>query len=186
MATIRRYRVLWGGIPGSPGYSLFYASAAGALASDLVTFFNAIKSQCPGPLQWDVPIAGDTLDDGTGAINGDWVDVSGGVVTATGSGGYAAGTGAFIRWGTGTIVNGRRLRGRTFICPINGGGYDSNGTLGGTTLSTVGAAASALAAAGKLVVWHRPAPGGGGGGSSSLATSGSVPDTVTSLRSRRV
>ena len=186
MATIRRYRVLWGGIGGTPGYSLFYANAAGALASDLVTFFNAIKSQCPGPLQWDVPISGDTLDDATGTINGGWTDVGGGVVTATGSGSYAAGTGVFIRWATGAIVNGRRLVGRTFICPINGGGYDSNGTAGGTTLSTIGGAATTLAAAGKLVVWHRPAPGGGGGGSSSLVTAGTVPDQVTSLRSRRV
>lgn len=169
-----------------PGYSLFYASAAGALASDLVTFFNAIKGGSPAPLQWDVPISGDTLDDATGQINGGWTDVGGGVVVATGSGAYAAGTGAYVKWGTAAIVNGRRLKGRTFICPINGGSYDSGGTLATVTQSAIQTAAQAVAAAGKMVVWHRPPAGTFTGGSSSLVTSASCPDQVTSLRSRRV
>jgi hypothetical protein len=185
MATIRRYRVLWGGLGALPGYSLFYSSAAGALASDLVTFFNAIKSVMPAGLQWDIPISGDTLDDASGMINGGWVDVGGGVVAGAAAGAYAAGTGAYTSWGTGAIVGGRRLRGRTFLAPLWGGCYDSSGTIATGTLAVLSPAVSALAAAGRMVVWHRPAAGGGGGGSSSLVTSGTVPDQVTSLRSRR-
>jgi hypothetical protein len=185
MATIRRYRVLWGGLGALPGYSLFYASSGGALASDLVTFFNAIKSVMPTGLQWDVPISGDTLDDATGTINGGWTDVGGGVVAATASGAYAAGTGCYASWGTASIVGGRRLRGRTFICPIWGGSYDSSGTIATASLAVFSPAVSALATAGKMVVCHRPSPGAPASGSSSLVTSGVVPDQVTSLRSRR-
>lgn len=186
MATIRRYRVLWGGVGGLPGYSLFYATAAGALGSDLVTFFTAIKGSFPGPLSWDVPLSGDTLDDATGTINGGWTDVGGGIVTATGSGAYAAGTGAYVRYGTAAIVNGRRLKGRTFLCPLVSGSYDSSGTIATVTLGQFNTAASTLATTGRLVVWHRPSVASPSGGSSSAATSGTCPDQVTSLRSRRV
>jgi hypothetical protein len=185
MATIRRYRVLWGGASALPGYSVFYGSSAGALASDLVTFFTAIKSVVPVPITWDIPISGDTLDDSTGTINGGWVDVAGGVVSATAATAYAAGTGAYTQWQTAAIVGGRRLRGRTFLAPLFNGGYDTSGTIAAATLAVLSPAVSALATAGKMVVWHRPTPLAPTSGSSSLVTSGTVPDQVTSLRTRR-
>ena|SRR5690349_10953494 len=185
MATIRRYRVLWGGITALPGYSLFYSTSAGALASDLVTFFTAIKGVFPSPLTWDIPLSGDTLDDATGTINGGWTDVGGGVVTSTLVTAYAAGCGGYASWGTAAIVNGRRLRGRTFLAPLGNLQYDTGGSIVPSCQAVLSPAISTLAAAGKMVIWHRPAPGGGGGGSSSLVTSGVLPDQVTSLRSRR-
>jgi hypothetical protein len=185
MATIRRYRVLWGGLSGLPGYSLFYATSAGALASDLVTFFNAVKAVFPSPLSWDIPISGDTLDDATGTINGGWTDVSGGVVTSVTAGAYAAGVGAYASYGTAAIVNGRRLRGRTFLAPLIANGFDSSGTISSSYLAVLSPAVSTLAASGKMVVWHRPTVAAPSSGSSSLVTSGTVPDQVTALRSRR-
>lgn len=177
--------MLWGGIPGMPGYTLFYASSGAAACADILTFFNAIKALFPTGLQWSVPIVGDTLDDTTGALNGAWSDVGGGIVSASASGAYAAGTGAWVSWKTAAIVHGRRLQGRSFMCPLQSTvGYDSSGTIITSALTTLGGAASTLAAAGKLVVWHRPPPGGNTG-SSSLVTAGTVPDQVTSLRSRR-
>lgn len=185
MATIRRIRVLWGGIPGMPGYSLFYASAAADATADLVTYFNAIKARFPSGLSWTVPPTGDTLDDATGTLNGSWSGAGAGIVTSTGTGAYAAGVGAYSAWVTNAIVGGRRLRGRTFLAPLLGTNYDNTGTIDPTQLTTFATATSTLAATGKLVVWHRPSGPGASNGSSSLITAGVVPDVVTSLRSRR-
>lgn len=185
MANIRRIPVLWGGIPGMPGYSLFYTEAASDATADVVAFFNAIKALFPASLQWSIPPAGDTLDDATGALTGTWVGAGAGIVTGTGPGAYAAGTGAWARWNTNAIIGRRRLRGRTFLCPlVSSSGYDTSGTLLTSAVTTLQAACAALAATGKLVVWHRPSDTGGLG-SSSLIVSSAVPDQVTSLRSRR-
>jgi len=185
MSTIRRIPVLWGGIAGMPGYSLFYAAGASTATAELLAFFNAVKALFPTGLQWTVPIVGDTLDDTTGALNGQWTDAGGGIVSATASGAYAAGTGAWVGWKTAAIVGGRRLQGRTFMCPLQSTvGYDSSGTILSAAITTMSGAASTLAASGKLVVWHRPPPGGNTGSSAAI-TAGVVPDQVTSLRSRR-
>lgn len=168
-----------------PGYSLFYSSAAADATADLVTFFNAIKSQFPVNLQWSVPPAGDTLDDATGAINGSWVGSGAGIVTAGPGTAFAAGCGAWASWRTNAVVARRRLQGRTFLCPLVANAYDGTGTIATSNLATLNTPVAALAAAGKLVVWHRPSTAAPSGGSSSLITSGTVPDQVTSLRSRR-
>lgn len=168
-----------------PGYSLFYSSSTADATADIVTFFNSVKTLFPSGLQWSVPPAGDTLDDSTGALNGTWTGVGAGVVSASATGPYAAGTGAWIRWLTGTITGRRRLQGRTFMAPLTSAvGVDSSGTIATAALTTLGSAAANLAATGKLVIWHRP-DSNGVGGSSALILAATVPDQVTSLRSRR-
>jgi hypothetical protein len=134
---------------------------------------------------WDIPGSGDVVDETTGLITGAWTAGTAATITATGgTGAYAAGTGAFVRWQTNGIVAGRRVRGRTFLCPIITTGFDSNGTIASTQLGTLQTAATALAAAGKNQVWHRPSPGGSDG-SAHIVVAGTVPDKVTSLRTRR-
>lgn len=186
MATIRRIYVPWGGIPAlNPGVSVFYSSAAADAITDLGNFFFAVKALFPTGLSWTLPPVGDTIDDTTGAINGQWTSGSGGISVATGgTTAYAAGVGAYINWKTGAIVGRRRLAGRTFLVPLLGNNYDSNGTLTSGSLGVLAPAAATLAGAGKLVIWHRPRPGGTGG-SSALVTAGTIPDQVTSLRTRR-
>jgi len=185
MATIRKIPVHWGGIPTTPGYSLFYSQGASDATAELVTFFNAVKALFPSGLTWTVPPVGDELDDTTGAINGQWTGSGAGSVTATAAGAYAAGCGAWVAWKTAAIVGRRRLQGRTFMCPLQSTvGYDSSGTILAGAITTLGGAATTLVSAGKLVIWHRPSPALTGG-SSALITAGVVPDQVTSLRSRR-
>jgi len=186
MATIRRYRVQWNGLTGLPGYSLFYAPAGAAAGADLKTFFTALTNKAPAPCSWTIPTSGDELDDNTGTITGTWTDAGGGTVGPSSSNvAYAAGTGAYVTWNTAAIVNGRRLKGRTFFCPIITTEYDTAGTLGASMQTTLASAAGNLAASTNIVIWHRPPPGGAGG-SSSVVVSALVPDKVTSLRSRRV
>jgi len=186
MATINKIEVPWTGLPGMPGVSVFYCTGAADPTGGLVTFFNAIKSLFPNGLSWSILNSGDTIDDTTGTLNGGWTGSGGAVVASTaGTPAYASGVGAYVNWQTGAIVNGRRLKGRTFLTSISAAYYNTNGTISSTFLTTVDAAATALVAGGIMRTWHRPPPGGSSG-SSSVWTSATVPQQVTSLRSRRV
>lgn len=183
--SLHRVEVVWNGLTGLPGLSVFYGANGSLLVADLNTFFTAIKGQFPNGLTWQTPSSGDIIDEVTGVLEGEW---SGGAASSiVGSGGisanYAAGVGAYINWGTATVTNGRRLKGRTFITNLLGSVYDPTGTIQTTTLTALQSAANALVSGGNLRIWHRPQ--GGGGGGFGAVTSATVPDQVTSLRTRR-
>lgn len=185
MTTMRRLRVTWDGIGGLPGLSTFYYGVATPNVSDCKTFFTAVAGLFPGSLTWTIPNSGDELDDATGALTGAWTGTGGG--TVSGAGGaltYAAGTGAIVNWNTGIIHNGRRVRGRTFMAPINGNAYSTSGTVVSSSQAALQAAATAFAASGVAKgIWSKgTTPGGGLYAAISSAT---VPSRVTSLRSRR-
>lgn len=186
MATIKRVVVAWNGLSGLPGYSVLYADAATDPTGPLATFFNAIKAQFPSPLTWTVPSSGDTIDALTGTLNGQWTGTGGTTVAASTSGAYVAGTGAFVRLGTGVILNGRRLKGRLFLAPLKNDQFDTGGRVSAAALAILQPAVTALVGANVLTVWHRPHPHGTSTGASATVTSGTVPTSVTSLRSRRV
>ncbi len=186
MGVLLRVPVVWSGLSGLPGVSvLYWDGGVSSVMTDITAFFDDIKAEFPSGLTWSIPNAGDNIDDATGTLIGDWSTTGGGVVTAIGgSGAYAAGTGARVRWNTGSIVDGRRLRGSTFLVPLLGAAYDGSGTINNSSLAVFQAAATALASTGALKVWSRPSPGGSDG-TSATVISGVVPDRVSSLRSRR-
>lgn len=185
MPTIRRLVVEWTGLTGLPGESVFYSDAATAPSGAVLAFFTAIQSLCPSPLTWTVPSSGDELDDATGTLTGVWTGGAGGSVTASGASQHAAGVGALVRWETGVIITGRRLRGRTFIAPLMNSAYDSAGTIVTGNLATLQTAANTLSSTSDIGVWHRPTSSGGSDGSWSPVLAAVCPDKVTSLRSRR-
>src|SRR6188508_3456659 len=120
MPVIARIPVVWNGLPGFPGVSVFYSTSANAVTAvaALATFFNAIKGSFPTGLTWDLPASGDTLNDADGGLSGVWTGATPGTVTATGGvAGYAAGVGARVEWTTGAVINRRRVRGSTFMVP---------------------------------------------------------------------
>jgi hypothetical protein len=128
---------------------------------------------------------GDIIDDSTGALTGSWTAGST-PATVTGSSGsvYIAPSGLVVNWQTGTIVAGRRLRGKTFLVPGPNGSADGTPTT--ANLSTLTTAATTLiASTGGLRVFHRPNPVGSSTGVSALATAAQVPDKFVILRSRR-
>lgn len=182
---MRRLRVTWAGLGGLPGLSTFYYGVASPNVSDCVTFFTAIKGLFPAGVTWDIPSSGDEIDDATGTLTGVWAGSGGGTVTSSGAAtSYAAGVGARVQWNTLVITGGRRVRGATFLAPLLGTGYDSSGTLESTGLTTMRNAATAYAASGVAKgIWHRPVSGSGG--LYAAINSATVPDRVTSLRSRR-
>lgn len=96
-------------------------------------------------------------------------------------------TQGLIRWGTASVINGRRVRGRTFVPGVQEGDNDGTGspvaalvtalTTAGATILTAGATTS------EACIWHRPV--GGAGGASPDITSVQGAPTWSVLRSRR-
>lgn len=182
MANAARIRVEWSGVVG-PGVSTFYAQeadAAAALAA-VAEFFDDIASLIVPSVTWTFPDVGDVIDISNGQIVGSWSGSS--VTPFSGEAGAttrAAGVGAYVRWETPAIVNGRRVRGRTFITELNSGGFENDGTLSSTTLTTLRTAADTLAGLGLICVYSPTTSGLG------TVSSAVVPDRITALRSRRL
>src|SRR6478736_793449 len=182
---MRKVPVAWQTGPGGVGVSVFYTPFGTDATVDIGTFFNAIKAQFPTGISWDIPASGDVVDEATGLITGAWTAGTAATITGTAVGVFAAGTGAYVKWQTAGIVGGRRVRGRTFLAPLITGAFDNIGTIATAPLSTFNSAASALAATGKLLIWHRPTDTPRTNGSQHAVVAATVPDKVTSLRTRR-
>lgn len=160
-------------------------ATAQAAATRVRTFFTAIRPiLAPGIIVTVNPVT-TNLSTVTGQIQSQTGVDGGAPITAQGAGGFCRAAGALVRLTTSTFLNGRTVKGRLFIVPIAGEAWGTNGLLASSTLSTLGAAATALAtAAGNSpVVWHRPK--GGTGGSTAFVTSAQVPAQGAILASRR-
>lgn len=163
----------------------YWTGADAGFVTDVKSAYNGLADVVPTGTTLTVPNTGDTLADTTGTLSATWTDSgTGGTVSGTATAPAAAGVGACVTWLTGAVVNGRRLRGRTFIVPVSAGHYESNGTLAAGCLTLLNAWATAMVGVGGLVIWHRPSPGGSDG-SSAPVTGYSIRDHVAVLRSRR-
>jgi len=183
MADLERIVVTWTGLSGLPGVSVFYGALGASANADIKTFFTAVQSIFPAGLSWTIPGNGDLIDDATGDLSGVWVNTGGGgTVAASGAAAHAAGTGAYVNWRTSLIVGPRRLMGRTFLAPIMNSAYDNSGTIVTGNLTTLQTAATAVCTAASTRIWHRP---NGGAGASAVPAAATVPDQVTSLKTRR-
>lgn len=193
--AIYRVNCAWQNWPGAPGVTTFYASP-GPVQVDIDavrTFFNALTGLIPVGLTIQVPSSGDVIDETTGTITSAWsVATTPAVVTGTATGSYAGNAGAVIHWLSVGIVNGRRVRGRSFIVPITGSAYDAAGSLSTATITTLTNAANALEASSfPMTIWSRPVtnavpPATNRAGSQHQVNSIRIPDLAVSLRSRRV
>jgi hypothetical protein len=194
MLVMRRVPVSWTTGPGGSGVSVFYTGDSDDVTVQLGTFFNAIKAQMPTGVTWTIPASGDKLQDEDGELAGAWSGGTQATIVGTSNQPYAAGTGAYIRWLTGAVVDKHKLQGRTFLVPLANTAYWTDGEIVSSSLTILQNAATALAAASKLIVWHRPrkaytSPDGTSHpervGTNRLVIAATVPNKVTSLRSRR-
>lgn len=182
---LRKVPVAWTTGIGGAGVSIFYSLEATDITASLGTFFTAVKAYHPAVVTWNIPASGDIIDIPTGRITGAWSGGTAATIAATGSGAYVAGTGAYVRWNTAQIRDGRRMKGRTFLCPLITVEFDNTGTLANTDVAAMQTAASNLAATGTLIIYGRPRGPGATDGQSAVVTGAVVADRVTSLRSRR-
>jgi len=145
---------------------------------------TAVKASLSNQVSYLIETSGRELDDTTGALTGAWSETS--AKTGTGTSAtqpVADSTQLLFRWGTGFIVNGRFLRGRTFIPGFFQGGVSGGNVLAAqvTGLTTVAQALATDAAS--LQVWHRPVAGAGG--NAVQTSSGSLWSELAVLRRRR-
>lgn len=202
MATLDRHRVTWTGFVGAPGVSTFYVATGSAVNTYIDAFFAAVQPYLPADVTVQVEPLGDSIDSSTGALVGTWTDTSPGPRVGAASGPYSAVSGGLVQWGSSTFLSGRRLRGHTFLVPLDGNIYDTNGAITGTPLTAMATAAQALVTSigGGFYLWQRPrlsapaytdrrgvvhpAISARSGGYGSVLT-GTVRSKVTELRSRR-
>jgi hypothetical protein len=143
----------------------------------------AVDELIPGQITVTVPSEGREINDLTGDLVGYWTDGvpindSNALTQA-----FAGPAGACINWLTNGVVEGRNVRGRTFLVPLFASAYETDGSLVTGTLTIIRNAATALVNAGVLKIWSRPRTGIPG--SSWLVVSSRVNDRVSVLTSRR-
>ena len=203
MTVMYQIRSNWTGFSGAPGFTNMYfettdplAAGAATATQNVATFWNSVKSVLPADVTVVCDSEVNTIDDINGQLQ-DSLAVTGGGAVGSGAGVYSAPTGAVVDWSTGAIYEGHRVVGRTFLVPLVGSVYETNGTLTTAAINTINAAASALRlAAGPVFgVWSRPFHGAPAVGTKPArpahngrffrATSNSVPDRAAVLRSRR-
>lgn len=195
MADIWRCKFSWtGGAIGS-GTSTFYNDAslsAQSFATAASTFMIAATKRAsngdalPAGVKVSQDNTVDRIDPVSGILTDQEVITPGVAITGVGTGGYAAPAGVCVTWNSGDFVNGRRVRGRTFIIPLAQSCLDVAGTIDDTyRTAVINAAANLIATSTGLVVWHRPNPKGTNTGVAHFVTAAHVTDRAAILRSRR-
>lgn len=193
MASIYRARALWQGWPGAPGYSNFYASGVGdptvgaSWVASIQALFEAVKTYLPSGLTITMEGVIDEFEDSSGQLTDQIAVTVPTPTTGSGIGNYSGASGLLISWVTGTFVNGRRSRGRTYFVPLVSTAFDAQGSAstGAVTAFTNAANAYMTANDGALRVFRRPTPKHPVGGQATI-TSAFVPDLAVVMRSRRV
>lgn len=200
---VQEYKALWNVPGGGAGFSTFYAETDGSLAqmqefaNNVRAFFAGVSTFIPNTVTITFESEVRTLNTATGTLEDVDAVNAPAQVTGVAVGAYAAGAGGRVDWRTSGIVAGRRVVGRTFLVPIIGTSFESNGTLVAGTITDIQADADAYLAAFTsivgAVVWSRPVvadptadpPIAARAGSFHAIQSATVPDKSALLRSRR-
>jgi hypothetical protein len=194
--AIMRVRFTLSSLEGLPGLHTTYWNGASStpvqadatdVAARVRAFWNSLAGQMANALVI-APVAGvDILDQTTGALVGGLNSGSLASVTGSGTGSLPSATMLLLKYGTGVIVGGRRLQGRSFIGPVstavNTGGNPTAASA--TALVTAAAFLTSGATASQLVVWHRPSVAAPAGGSVAPVTIFGTAIEFAVLRSRR-
>jgi hypothetical protein len=166
-AVVYQYRVNWSGTTGGPGVSVFNVRLSGAalstgpqqMADNIRAFFDTFKAYVPNEVQWTFPGEVTELDTVSGQLVGVHAVDAPLPVAAGSTTGYAHASGLRIDWHTASILNGRRLRGRTFIVPVAAAQFDAAGRIASSVITVFQTAGEALVSGlenvGSLGVWSR-------------------------------
>lgn len=192
---VYKYGMTWQGFSGAPGYMNWFFSFPGDPDQDQVnaaaikskTFVQNFAAYLPTGVSVAYPGIIERLTTGTGELE---AEINVPVQTATvgtGGGNWSAAVGMCVNWRSGAIVNGRRLRGRTFFVPLSTSAYDTAGTLNDTVRTNILSAANTFITPDtnlQFAIWHRPSPGGSDGSSGAVVAT-SITDKTAVLKSRR-
>jgi len=195
--NMHRLTMTWSGFSGAPGYSnLYFSSALVPTPTELAqtmtkvhAFFYAWRGFLPNAVTISFPSSIEEFQTTTGELQSTASVTPGATITGIGgSAVFSSAVGACVNWKTDTVVNGRKLRGRTFMVPLQSlPSFDTDGSLNPSTRLTMLTAATNLvndATGLPFFIWHRPTPGGSDGAAGPV-TSTTINDKTAVLRSRR-
>lgn len=184
------------GPSGSPGYTVLYwrpgtGGGSTADATDIAARVRAnwgflfSRFQTGTAIQVDGTM--DAIEDTTGAIVGAFTGTTPAVLNANGTGGQVpAASALLVQARTSNVVNGRFLRGRTFVSYLTVGQLGTDGSVASATATAFNSGFNGMLTGGGTasfpVVWHRP---GTGVGISYPVTSYTTWSLMATLRSRR-
>lgn len=197
-AAMPLYRATWtwSGFSGAPGYTNLHFLDPDPITQTGLTetgarthvFWAAVAPYFPTGVTVTMPQVLEEIDTGSGELIAEHTFPGGTPVNGSSGGGYSSAAGACITWNSVGIVNGRKLRGRTFLVPLSSAVFESNGTLASGMPESLVAKGNALANADTgidLAVWHRPTTPGGTDGIAAGVVNCTVRDKTAILRSRR-
>jgi hypothetical protein len=183
----------WSGGKIGTGFSnIYYTGGTGTpqQCADATRAFFASSyvtgSNLPNGIVLSFRASVDVVDSMTGTLSNQLPVTAPVSVNGSGTARYAALAGSCVTWRTPDFGPHGRIRGRTFLVPLDGAAMQADGTIDTTALGFINSAAATLiAAAPELVVWHRPTAPGASDGSYHVVTSGTAADRACFLTSRR-
>lgn len=162
-----QYKAFWSIPEAGPSVSTFHfydgtnPPAVQTIANAVRAFFAAFPSLIPEEcaVSFDSEVV--RINTATGVLEESFPVIEPAVVAGTSSAAWAAGTGARVQWLTDRIINGKRVRGATFIVPLHSTSFTGTGRVSGATITTLNNAGAALisatgTASHPLSVWSRP------------------------------
>jgi hypothetical protein len=197
-----RVRVVLGGWPGAPGYSIFHGQVVdatpvidgiGNFVQELHDAYNGIRQHLIGGVTVDIEPEAAVLDEASGEIQ----SIQGFAAPPTVAGGSSSvnlprSTMANIRHFTGVVNAGRRINGRTFVGPLGGEALSGSGAIDPVLLPTFSHMFDGMQDIGgsaRLAVYSRPQHDAAGvqtrPGRSALVVSSLCNSAPGGLRSRR-
>lgn len=195
MATIGRILTRWAGGPSAPGLTVMNVDGSALNAQNAVNavraFWFSFASVIPAAYTLTVDPTVELHDQATSDLTGTSTAATPpAAVVGTGATAWAAGVGGRMDWLTGSVIDGRRARGRTFVVPMLASQYAADGTLSDTAVTTFTGYGTTLlsaltTASSPLVIWTQHKPGSGFSASTGV-TSCRFADQVAVLRGRRV
>ena len=189
---ITRLQVGFSGGQIGAGVATHYAIPGNQLQPAFAAFWSYISNTAQTSATFvNVPNFGDTINVESGKLEAVWSFGTALNRSGAGPGAHAAGVGACVTWITGGIVNGHRVKGRTFLVPLALTAYDTDGTINDTVLSDLRSACTVLlgATGDAFGIYSRPVADGPGvegrDGTFHPVTGFRIADRVSTLRTRR-
>lgn len=189
MPSLYEIKTFWTAENSPGGESIMYFRDGTATVENLrfrlEEMYSACATRFDNQTTWTIAQSGNVVDEETGTLVDEWanaVDFSG----AGSSSGQPVPNQAqlLIRWNPQAIVNGRRLKGRTYIPGLSSLTMDAGQVIAGAVTDFQTAAQDFLDEVnGQFVVWHRPT--GGTGGRAESAVTASVWNEFAVQRRRR-
>lgn len=188
-------RVLWTGGPSAPGYTILntiWGTSSSAVAAQAAVrkFFDTIKGSIPDDYTLQVQQEMTIINASTGKLEQlEMASSAQAPIVGLMGQGWAAGVGVRVDWQGGGVLNGRRIRGRTYIVPYNASVFDASGQVPASVRTSLGGYATTMitdlaAANTPLCVWNRPSVKNPVGGAS-VVQSAAVSSKAAVLRGRR-